>query len=86
VSVAELFVRRASDGEPELVARIRTPESGGAAVVEAVPPGTRAGVETLLSIGVPGPGGRTLHLRDGEAFVRALPQGFRGSHVFAVLV
>lgn len=85
MSVAELFVRRTDDGRPELVARIRAPESGGPAVVEAVPPGTRAGVEALLSIGVPGPGGTTLHLRDGSAFVHALPQGFRGSHVFAVL-
>jgi hypothetical protein len=85
VSVAELYVRRDSDGRPELVARIRAPDDGGPAVVEAIPPGTRSGVEALLSIGTPGPGGTTLHLRDGEAFVRALPQGFRGSRVYAVL-
>ncbi len=84
MTIVELRRRRPEDASVETLARIYAPDPDGPAVIEPVDPADREWVEFILSsAGVTGSRGRSLSLADGEAYVRALPQSFRGSRLWA---
>jgi len=82
VTVVEFFRRRPTDGVIERFARVSA-EAGGPLTVEALHGDDPTSVEALLRRGVPGPTGEMLYPADGEAFVRALPDVYRGSMLWA---
>jgi hypothetical protein len=83
VTIVELYRRRPEHGEVELLGRVYAPDPDGPAVILLADPEHGSLVEALLAEGVIGPAERILHMADGEAFVRALPDGLRGSRFWA---
>ena len=83
MTVVEIMRRRPETAQTEVLVRVHVPVAGGPAVIAAVRPGGSVAVVEMLEGGVPGPGGRTLFLADGEAFVAALPLVYRGSRLWA---
>jgi len=83
MTVVEICRRHPVSADVEVLARVWVPVEGGPASFEAVPPARPEGIAELLDTGVPGPDGTVLRLADGAAFVAALPQGLRGSRLWA---
>jgi hypothetical protein len=83
VIVVDLKRRLADTAEVESLARISVPVPGGPAVVEAINAADLPAVEILLGDGVPDERGQTLRPEDGEAYVLALLEAFRGSRLWA---
>jgi hypothetical protein len=83
VTAVELRRRRPDTAEVETLARFSVPERGGPAVMEPVPPGDQAGIEAILENGVLDGLGRRVDPADGDAYLRALLETFRGSRLWA---
>jgi hypothetical protein len=83
VKTVEIKRRNPQTAEVETLARVWVAEPGGPATFEAADPAHAEGIAALLDTGVPGPGGTVLRPADGAAFVAALPQGLRGSRLWA---
>ena len=86
MTAAILYRRRPDDAQREAVARVSA--DGRSARVLVEPLGGR-GAEAILELlgeGIPGPDDEVLTLDDGDAFVEALPEAFRGTRLWAELV
>lgn len=84
-TVSATLWTRDSQGEPVLLAHVRADRAGGPATIHPAEGALEEGVARLLEIGVPVRGNRVLHLADGAPFVEAMPQGFRGTFLYAVM-
>lgn len=80
---AELRRRRAQDGSVEPLARVWA-DGPGRVHVDVYEPAYRSGIESTLADGIIASDGRRLTVEDGEAFVLAMPDHYRGSRFWAV--
>jgi hypothetical protein len=83
MSIIELYRRRPDTAEAELLARVVVTEPGGPAVMIPAVPDDRAGLEAILARGVADASGRLVDPKDGEAYLNALVETFRGSRFWA---
>jgi hypothetical protein len=81
--VVELRRRRPDTAETETIARFTVTEPGGPAVMEPASPEDRLGVEAIVGEAVADARGRLVDPGDGEAYLRALLETFRGSRLWA---
>lgn len=86
MTAVAILARRPEDGAEEVIGQVSVPSGGGAAVAVGVDAESQAYLDSLLARGVQAADGRMLHLEDGEAFVRALPQAIRGSRLWATRI
>ena len=80
---AVILERRPEDGGIDVLARVAAAGPGMGAVALATDARYQGYVDTLLGNGITGPDGTRLFLRDGDAFVNALPDAMRGSRLWA---
>ena len=83
MTTVALMRRRPDTAETETIARFSVADPGGPAVMEPVPPHDRAGIDAILSGGVADARGALVDPADGEAYLAALLETFRGSRLWA---
>jgi hypothetical protein len=83
MSAVELRRRRPDTAETETIARFTVPDPGGPAVMAPSQPDDRAGIEAILAQGVADARGALVSPDDGEAYLAALVETFRGSRLWA---
>jgi len=83
VIAAELRRRRVEDGSVESLAKVWA-DGPGRVHVDVYEPAHRPGIESTLADGIVARDGRRLTIEDGEAFVEAMPDHYRGSRFWAV--
>ncbi|MGI8928517.1 MAG: hypothetical protein ACR2H0_03485 [Candidatus Limnocylindrales bacterium] len=83
MTVVEIRRRRPDDGQVERLARVYARGPGCPAEYEVLAPDFREGLDMVIADGVTGISGRQLYLADGDEFVAALPEFYRGSRFWA---
>ncbi|MGI8928515.1 MAG: hypothetical protein ACR2H0_03475 [Candidatus Limnocylindrales bacterium] len=82
MKTVEIRRRRPEDGEIERLARV-TAEPGQPAEFDYLIPEFREGIEVLIADPIVDARGRVIAATDGEAYVAALPEVYRGSRFWA---